>query len=117
MFLKFQEGSNVGMVAVEGPVFALLVVSNAMVGTANLKVPIAPALIDGTVVITANAAGDDPLEAIDLSFVAVVSSDVHGLLHRPRSAISKAKESVAGEVCGWSVLVVGPVGGSHQVFS
>ena len=80
MFLKFQEGSDVGMVAVEGPVFALFVVSNSMVGTANLKVPIAPAFID---VITANAAGDDPLEAIDLSFVAVVTSDVHGLLHRP----------------------------------
>ena len=83
MFLKFQEGSDVGMVAVEGPVFALLVVSNSMLGTTNLKVPIAPAFIYGTVVITSNAAGDDPLEAIDLSFVAVVTSDVHGLLHRP----------------------------------
>ena len=81
MFLKFEEGSDVGMVAVEGPMFVFLVVGHSMMSTANLKVPIASALIYCSVIITSDVAGDDPLKAVDLPFVAVVASYVHGLLH------------------------------------
>ena len=83
MFLEFEESSDVGMVAIESPVFTFLVVGNSMMSTTDLKVPIASAFIHCSVVITSNAAGDNPLKAIDLPFVAVVASDVHGLLHRP----------------------------------
>ena len=116
MFLEFEEGADVGMVAVEGPVFVFLVVGNAMMGAANLKVPITSALIDGSVIIAPNEAGDDPLKAIDLAFVAVVASDVHGLLHRPGASDAKAKESVAREIGWWSFLVIGPVGWPYEVF-
>ena len=86
-----------------------------MIGAPNLKVPIASALHDGSIIVATNVAGDYPLEAVDFTFVAVVASNLHALLHRPGTLGPKSKESVTREISWWGFLVIGPIGWADEV--